>query len=105
MVRPMPWPPWLASRPYPAAAGGRGDRVPDVAERVAGPHRGDARRQRRVRRLDQRGVLRAWRSHDEAARRVAAPAAQRRAEVDGHQVAVGEHLAVGDAVHDGVVDR
>jgi hypothetical protein len=49
--------------------------------------------------------VRTRRPDDEAARRVAAPALEDGAEVDGDQIAVGEHFAVRDAVHDGVVDR
>lgn len=76
----------------------------DVAQRVAGPRRGDAGGQCVVGRRDQRGVFGSWCADDEAACGVAAPAAQRRAEVDGDEVAVGEYLTIGDAVHDGVVD-
>ena len=53
---------------------------------------------------DQPCVLGAGAADGEADGRVADPAAEDRAAVDAHQVAVAQPVVVGDAVHDRVVD-
>ncbi len=86
-------------------AGHRADGVGDVADLVADDGLGDAGLQRPGGRVDEAQVLLARRADDEADGRVRHPAVDARGEVEGEQVAVGEHVVVGEPVQDGVVDR
>src|SRR6185437_12413100 len=77
----------------------------DVAELAAGPGRGDARRERRLRGGDQPRVRVRGRAHAEGDGRVADPAVKRGAGVHAEQVAVPQPVVVRYAVQRGVVHR
>src|SRR5699024_3677101 len=76
----------------------------DVAEPGAHACRVDTQCKRATGRVDEPLVGGVRRTDDEADRSITAPAAQECAEVDAHQVSVGEPVVTGDPVHDGVVD-
>ncbi len=77
----------------------------DVADAVAHDGCLDARREGPLGGLDQAQIALARGADDEAEGRVADPAAQFGAEVEGHEVAVAQAVGARDAVHDRVVDR
>ena len=95
----------VRQQPVAGAARCPADRVAQIPHLVPDPGRIDAAGQGGLGGVDQGLVRRVRCTHDEADRRVAAPALEKRAAVHAEQVTVLEPVVVGDAVHHGVVDR